>query len=83
MAAASGVDPGDPVGGPAAEGLTVKARETGVKVLVLDETPADKTYQILVTHPGYRPFQYVVARADVVARDPFVLPIDGQQHTAP
>ena len=66
-----------------AECPLVKDRAKGVQVLVLDETPAEKTYQILVTHPGCRPFQYVVARADVVARDSFVLPVDGQQHTAP
>ena len=66
-----------------AECPLVRDRAKGVQVLVLDETPAEKTYQILVTHPGCRPFQYVVARADVVARDPFVLPVDGQRRTAP
>lgn len=46
----------------------------GVPVMVLQETPADHTYQVLVTASGCTPRLYTVPQDEVAASTPFALP---------
>ena len=43
-------------------------------LMALEETPADHSYQVLVTHPHCQPRLYTVSQATVRASTPFALP---------
>ncbi|AZI45288.1 hypothetical protein EHF33_20480 (plasmid) [Deinococcus psychrotolerans] len=59
--------------GDSCPGTMDTTKDKGMQVMVLEEIPAEQTYQVLVTNLGCRPFRYTVAKDSVAARDEFAL----------